>query len=299
MTFTYVGDRGYRPPAGFDRASTAPLIGTITGFDSTVTNLAYVGGQLARVETAGSSMDFAYDPAGRLVEVRDPLAADAVAAGVRGDDASTRWRIDYDDAGRVSHVTSPEPTPGSAPLVRSYHYGQGATTVYAHGADGPQQAAAVTFAVDDLRPLTQTMPGQAPTTYLYGDDGALLGWVDPAGMQTTLHRDPDASTATVYGPAPSGWFDTNGLPLEQHAAHVGVQVSQTGGGGGMHAWFHDGTETGTPAVATRLIQHREITVPDVVDASSGWRMTANGNLPVTVTCGYGSPPTARMWRGRR
>ena len=122
LTFDYLGERGCRPPEGFDRGSAGALVCSITGFDATVTNLAYVGGRLARVETAGATMDMAYDPAGRLVEVREPAAADAVAAGVRGDDVSVRWAIDYDETGRVGRVTSPEPTPGAAPLVRSYDY---------------------------------------------------------------------------------------------------------------------------------------------------------------------------------
>ena len=108
------------------------------------------------------------------------------------------------------------------------------------------------------------MAGQAPTSYLYDDAGSLLGWVDPTGLQTTLHHDRDTGTGTVYGPAPAGWYDQDGLPLRRATSDdVGVRTGSNGAGGGMHAWFYDTTTStvGSAPVAMRLIEQGDISCP--------------------------------------
>ena len=119
MSFGYLGDRDCRPPAGFDRGSGGQaLVCTITGFDATVTSLSYLDGRLSRIESGGASTDIVHDAAGRVVELREPIAADAVAAGVRADDASVRWSITYDNHGRVARVATPQPVAGDTETVR-------------------------------------------------------------------------------------------------------------------------------------------------------------------------------------
>lgn len=67
-------------------------------------------GQIARIDEPGSEItDFGYDGNGRINAVRDPIAADAVAATVRADNNTTRSLITYDGSNRVSSITLPEP----------------------------------------------------------------------------------------------------------------------------------------------------------------------------------------------
>jgi hypothetical protein len=66
------------------------MLCSVTYWDGTQTKLWYTpagGNQLARIQDPGDSLtppitDFAYDGAGRLLQVRSPLVADALAAGV-------------------------------------------------------------------------------------------------------------------------------------------------------------------------------------------------------------------------
>ncbi|MEO1059510.1 MAG: hypothetical protein AAFY28_21605, partial [Actinomycetota bacterium] len=279
MTFAYRGDRSCRPPAGFDGgAGDQALLCTITGFDGTVTSLGYLDGRLARIEAAGATTDIVYDTAGRIVELREPIAADAVAAGVRADDASARWSIGYDDQGRVAHVATPEPTPGTAEITRTYRYGTGTTTVNVIDDSGERVALTVEFDNDDARPTLQRNAAGATTQYLYGPDGALLGTIDPQGQQTTYHHDPATSTATLYGPAPADWFGADGVPLVAHADAVATQVQSNGAGAGAHATF----SSANSMEAVRLITGPGIEAPASIDTSSDWRTTLTADPAVNA-----------------
>ena len=88
--------------------------------------------------------DLNFDGSGRLTEVRDPLATDAVAAGVRADDATTRTLIGYDAAtSRATSVELAAPLVGAARPKHSYSYaapngdGSGSVNVSVAGAVEP------------------------------------------------------------------------------------------------------------------------------------------------------------------
>ena len=68
------------PPTGLDPAPQGGLY-AVTYWDGTSTVLWYKSGQLARIVDPGSEVtDFGYNAAGLLSQIRDPLAADALAA---------------------------------------------------------------------------------------------------------------------------------------------------------------------------------------------------------------------------
>ena len=104
------------PPSGL-AAAPASMLCKIDWWDATSTVFWYTtGGQLARVvDPGGVTTDWAWT-AGRLTAVRSPLAADAIAAGVRVDDATARTEIAYDAGGLPTAVTMPAATAGAALL---------------------------------------------------------------------------------------------------------------------------------------------------------------------------------------
>ena len=78
------GDCPGGPPPGFDATAPAGMLCEVRFSEGASTRLWYVGGFLGRVENPGGEVtDFGWD-AGRLVSLRDPLGADAVAGGGGG-----------------------------------------------------------------------------------------------------------------------------------------------------------------------------------------------------------------------
>lgn len=111
------------PPAGFDALPPASMLCLVTYWDATATKVFYVDGQLGRIEDPGGAVtDLGYS-AGRLNSLRSPLATDAIAAGVRANDATAATALAYDAAGRVATVTLPAPLAGAALPAHSYEYG--------------------------------------------------------------------------------------------------------------------------------------------------------------------------------
>ncbi|MEM9513966.1 MAG: RHS repeat-associated core domain-containing protein [Actinomycetota bacterium] len=284
VTFGYLGDFGVEPPAGFDEDAEAPRLASVTGVDGTVTNLAYLDGRLARIETAGATTDMAWDETGRLVAIREPIAADTVAAAVRADDTSVLWELAYGPDGQVATVTEPAATEGAARGSRSYEYGPHTSMVFVHGENGPVEALTVTYDEHDLRMQTQVVAGRAPATNLYDDDGVAYGWIDPTGAQTSYVHDADSSTTVTYGPAPASWFAPGGAPLPEYADRVATTTKVAGAGAGMVASFSDRSTSGT--VAMRLLTDDTVTAPAPVDVSAGWGFTATGDPRVDAGTSY-------------
>ncbi|HET8670397.1 MAG TPA: PA14 domain-containing protein, partial [Candidatus Saccharimonadales bacterium] len=105
---------------GFDIPPSGYLCGLKTFPDNQITLLAYKGDQLARVQLPGQqAIDYAYEANGRLRQVRDALANDAVAAGVRTADGTETTQISYDALGRISKVVAPAPFGATVPAGQS------------------------------------------------------------------------------------------------------------------------------------------------------------------------------------
>lgn len=110
------------PESGFDAVPNGMLCAFKTS-DGDVTKFYYKNGNLARIQAPGNeNTDYAYDEFGRISTVRDPLASDALAAGVRQDVAAVATEMSYDTLGRVSTVKAPSASEGGSRLQHGIDY---------------------------------------------------------------------------------------------------------------------------------------------------------------------------------
>jgi len=195
-----------------------------TAFGSGETKLFYSAGQLARLEDPGGEVtDFAYT-GGKLVAVRDPLAADAVAAGVRTNDDTTRTLITYDGTGRAASVTLAKPlatTPGNERPKHTYNYTSATVTGVDRDVAGtPQVDRTVTF--DESARLTRDTDatGKYTDTVWDGVSDRVTSTTDAAGLRSTTIYDTRERPIEQYGPAPTAWFGTDNKPLAGYVSQV-------------------------------------------------------------------------------
>ncbi|MGI8685144.1 MAG: RHS repeat-associated core domain-containing protein [Acidimicrobiales bacterium] len=228
ITLNYGSDAGCPAvPAGFSVTAPAGMLCGAKYWDGTETKLFYVSGSLARIEDPGSQVtDFAYDTTGRLVQVRDPLVADAVAAGVAAGDDTTRTLVSYNASNQVATITAPAPKAGDPRPARTYtHPSATLATVAVAGITGVRSVV-----MDGKgRPVTDTDATGRVSAYEW-DPGAdrLLSTTDASGRRTTnLYDDAGRPTGTygplseVFGPAPTSCFGadrrpTNSCPAMGH-----------------------------------------------------------------------------------
>lgn len=110
-------------PSGFISVP-ANMLCAVQTSDGQVTQFAYAtGDRLARIiHPGGEITDYGYDSLGRITSIRDSLANDAIAAGVRTQDNTVLTEVTYDAIGRASGVTVPAATAGATRLGRVYEY---------------------------------------------------------------------------------------------------------------------------------------------------------------------------------
>ncbi|MBW3616043.1 MAG: hypothetical protein KY439_12165, partial [Actinobacteria bacterium] len=182
-------------------------------WDGTHTKLWYVAGQLARLEDPGGEItDFAY-ASGRLTKVRDPLAADAVAAGVAPNDDTTRTLIAYDANKRVSSVTLAAPRSGALRPAHSYRYVSASEThIDVAGASQPHGYARKVTYDGAGRVLTDTDATARATATEWSPKDELLSSTDPAGRKTTTLYDATGLPTDSFGPAPASCFGADRRP---------------------------------------------------------------------------------------
>lgn len=115
-------------PAGFDSAPSGMLCAFKTS-DGDVTKFYYQAGQLARIEKPGNDLaDYRYNAKGQIDTIRDSIAADVIAAGLRANDESVTTKLVYDGLGRITSVTAPAATQGAVRLEHKFEYKAGDTT---------------------------------------------------------------------------------------------------------------------------------------------------------------------------
>lgn len=222
----------------------------ISYWDGTTAGFLYNSNhQLAEVINPGSSTTlFGYDTVDRLIDIRDALANDYIAAGLDGSSACTAGVagtscpfdtvITYDSAGRVSTVTQPEPTNGAAHPQRTYTYqpstsDPGAGTSYVaiagfspagHANIPAGKASSVTY--DDQSRITTQTSSDGLSTYTVWDqlDRPLIS-VSADGQQTSTVFDANSNTTDTFGPAPVACFDAATVPtgVTVHAPVVGYR----------------------------------------------------------------------------
>lgn len=223
-------------------------------FSAGTTYLRYnSSGQLVRIEDPGGEVtDFGY-AGGRLDRIRDPLAADAVAAGVRADDDTTKTIVTYTNS-KVSSLVNPEPQPGEARPARTYTYDPVAQTAVV-GAAGLTSTAGwlrkITF--DDLgRPTAeQDQAGRTSFTRYDDEDRTLSSWDDGTNLKSTMVYDSMGNHTDTWGPAPVSWWsaaDAIGPPLPGHVADTPRETNRHDEGTQTLAatWWSNGDWSGPP-----------------------------------------------------
>jgi len=110
-------------PTGFDSAPPSGMLCALKTNDGRATYFYYKSGNLARVQMPGNEMtDYGYDTVGRITSIRDSVANDAIAAGVRADNSAANTELLYDNLGRVTSVTQPAATTGAARTQHTLEY---------------------------------------------------------------------------------------------------------------------------------------------------------------------------------
>lgn len=239
-------------PAGFDANPPTGSLCKVSYWDGTSTSYFYAAGQLARiVDPGGDTTDFGYT-GGILTSVRDGLAHDAVARGVRADDVTTRTQIVY-TAGKATKVTLPAPMAGAQRPETTFTYGAGTTDVAVAGATNSSGYTRRAAFDPSGRTTSDTDQAGAATTTTWnpGVDDEMWATTGPDGARRTYLFGSDSLLTDVYGPAPATWFGIDRRPLPAHLAdvpHESVDVDE-GLTGLATAWFEGGALAGEP-VAT-------------------------------------------------
>ena len=185
-------------PPGFDTSYASSNLCQVTLLDGRVTKIFYTNGRLARVENPGADVngigadvtDFGYDANGNMIQVRDSMQADWVAAGVPPSSRDTdyaRTLIDYDTSAVNAKVTrvrlaAPDGTSATAALRpdRTFTYRASSQTAgfYAYGSTDPR---GVDVAVGELNSgssgaeiVTGTDSGAAPDLKVFSKTGTYL-----------------------------------------------------------------------------------------------------------------------------
>ena len=218
-------------PSGFDATPTNMLCALKTN-DGRATYFYYKQGNLARIlEPGNEAVDYQYNTLGQIVAVRDALANDAVAAGVRANDASVLTEISYDILGRAAEVKQPAATtgasrithsivykPGDANASPSYH---GVTEQHVSGAAEPNGFSQRIEYDKSLRTIRAVDAANLATvTEWDANKDMVLSGTDATGLKSTTIYDDDDRAISQYGPAPSAWYGSDRKPLAANAAQV-------------------------------------------------------------------------------
>jgi RHS repeat-associated protein len=346
----YTGDANCPTvPSGFLAYSDARIAGMICAVytsdgtqtlpvsvaNNNVTRLLYTadtGGhpRLGRVEHPGGDMsDYGYlteDPAnptscpGCLSTLRDSLANDAVAAGVRSQDGTEQTVITYDSLGKVSSITMPAATAGATREGHSYGYfpvNTPYTLVHVANATEPNGYTRKVLYDSTYRTTDDyDIAALDTTTQWDAAKDLVLSTTDPSGLMSTTLYDFDNRATDEYGPAPSTWFDTNPADAGYHKplttpTDYTPQVPHTQTGydqsiSGLAAAYYnvDTFANGTPTPSQALYgapklhgtgigaANGDIThtwgsaQPFTPDAGKGWGLRLTGNIHLTATGTY-------------
>ncbi len=268
VSLNYGGDAG--APAECNGAPSGMLC-YISYFDASATIITYDSfGNLSRIIEPGNVVyDFAYDSLGRVTDVRDPLAYNAIQAGVRVDDATAKTHITYDSSsatGRVQTITQPAPAAGGARPERLYCYGS--AKAYSAGAPSCNTAQANTTSVGVYgfnptvgyayqeqydsrnRKVASFDSAGLKTSYTWDDKDRQVTTVDPAGLETSTIYDALGHAVTNYGPAAKALFNADGTLITPGSAPT-TQKTYDGGITGLAAsWYPTTDLSGSAAYHT-------------------------------------------------
>ncbi len=229
------------PPNGFDAVPTGYLC-KIKTTDGVETNLRYKSGNLARIDGAGNQMtDFGYDSLKRIVSLRDPLANDAIAAGVRTTTDGSMYNITYDSLGKAKKVVYPAATVGATRAGSNYIFLAGATLFRKDGATEPS-GYSQRIEYDDSYRTVRTFGPDGKSTQVQWDPAKdlVLSTTDPLDLKTTTIYDTDDRPSLKYGPAPATWFGSDNKPLVEQQTNVSkIESKYDESMQGLSASFYD------------------------------------------------------------
>lgn len=272
LYYADINDNGScAPPAGWDKPPVGYLC-KIKTFEGTETLLRYKAGNLARVVGSGdTNTDFGYDTMRRIVQVRDPLANDAISTGQRLATEPTTYNISYDELGKVSKVIYPPATPGAIQLGSSYNYFLGRTEMHKLGVAEPRGYSQKIEYDKTYRTTRQYgHDGKAFTTNWHSSKDIILSTVDALGMKSTIIYDHNQRPTAKYGPAPSDWYEATNLPKSSYANMVPKSETRFDGGmQGLSASFYDNKN---------LVREPKARTFERGDLMRQW---TSGNRPVT------------------
>jgi len=292
VTLSYGGDA----PCAGSPAAAAGLLCHIAFWDSTATTLSYdSSGRFVRLTNPGPIVhDFAYDSTGRLTDIRDPMTVDAIAAGVRTDDATARTQIAYNASGQVASVTQPAPAAGAPRPQRTYTYNAANRTgeVDVAGFTPTVGYAQRTKYDTRNRIIESTDAAGLTTTFSWDALDRLLATTDPAGLRTTTEYDHASRPVRSYGPAPAASFQANGLPVVGATVPTSTKEFDGGIDGLAAAYWTNPSLAGGPSLHdTGLGDGGAMdkdwgTTPPVTPGAGGWSARYTGHHTIAATGPY-------------
>ncbi|HRF28045.1 MAG TPA: PA14 domain-containing protein [Candidatus Saccharibacteria bacterium] len=274
--------------SGFDE----PKPGMLCAFKTTdgkKTTFQYESDNLARVALPGNDYeDYGYDAFGRITSYRDTLANDAIAYGVRQDNAEANSEITYDGLGRVASTKAPAPTAGATRVESTVNYLAGATEFHVVGASEPHGfSKKVTY--DSLFRTTSETDLANLTTYTqwHNDKDLVLSTTDPTGLKSTTIYNEDDLPVDSYGPAPASWFGSDNKPLAGQVNNVPHVKS--------------GYDEGITGLGVAYYNNKKLLSAPKLNSTSTWATSAdvketfaNGSAPVTPTDGWSARYTGKI-----
>jgi RHS repeat-associated protein len=247
LVYRDTASSGCVTPSSYDDAPAYYLCAMITS-DGQRTDLHYKNGRLARVAAPGSAMtSYGYDTNGMITSIVDQLANDAVAAGVRANDAAIRTEITYDALARVASVKAPAATSGATRTEYTFDYQVNATRQHVTGSSEPNGYQQY-IEYDNLLRTTKDCDVAAlcTTTEWHTTKDLAFASTDAAGLKRTTLYDDDDKPTHQYGPAPATWYDASRTPLSAYATQVPhTQTAYDEGMAGLAVAWHDYKRSGT------------------------------------------------------
>jgi len=332
VTFAYGG--ADCAAGGGDGFVDAPdgLLCTVSGWDGSTVALRYVdagdGVQLGRVvaysgtgETAQVT-DLAYDASGRIVAVRSPLAAAAVAAGAvdgLGDqDDRALTQLGYDETGRVVSVTEPAPLTtrgvGADPARDQRaswtinYESPGVTSLERNGVDLPAgfERRVVADPATMLVSTSTDASGATETTTWDVASSAPTSFTADNGLVSRTTYDAAGLPVEQRGPIAADLVDSAAAPVVATSYDQSFESSPDGAPlTGLAVTYWTGEQfSGTPADADTGPTFDD-TVPATLSfnwpssptGSSGWSARLTGRVTIAVDGDYAftAGGTARLW----
>ena len=215
-------------PTGFDSAPPSGMLCAVKTNDGRATNFFYKSGNLARVQQPGNEItDYGYDTLGRIVNIRDAVANDAIAAGARNDDTTANTELVYDNLGRAKSVTQPAATAGANRTQHTIDYYAGNGTFYGateQHMTGASEPNGFTRRVeyDSLFRTTKDtdVANLSDTTEWDATKDLVLSTTDETGLKSTTIYDDEDRAISQYGPAPASYYGTDRKPLSAYVSQV-------------------------------------------------------------------------------